>query len=244
MPQPAAAALHVDGHAGGKRKGKKKEMPPMDDLEQIVKADLDQDEIDKLGAKGRAFKGPGGKYSYPIPDLDHLNRAIKAIGRGGADHDAIRRYVMKVAGAMGQKALIPETWGSDGSLSVTKMEQVVELWKADGPEQIIYGVVLTPGVYDSQGDIIDAGDIRKAAHKWLAEYRKHDIQHAETPASVRVVESFIAPSDMSIAGQQVLKGAWVLAAHVQDPADWQRVEKGELTGWSIGGTGERIEEMK
>jgi HK97 family phage prohead protease len=73
-----------------------------------------QDEIDALGAKGHAFHNPDGHYSYPVDDLDDLHNAIRAVGRGGASHDAIRAYIMRRARAMGHADLIPDNWTSGG----------------------------------------------------------------------------------------------------------------------------------
>jgi HK97 family phage prohead protease len=54
--------------------------------------------------------------SYPIKDADDLAKAISAVGRGGADHDAIRKHVMARAAALGLSKEIPENWNADGSL--------------------------------------------------------------------------------------------------------------------------------
>lgn len=89
----------------------------IDEYGRWVKAKYTQDQIDALGKKGQAFKNPDGHYSYPIADTDDLANAIKAVGRGGADHDAIRAYVIKRAKALGKSDMIPDSWGSDGSLS-------------------------------------------------------------------------------------------------------------------------------
>jgi HK97 family phage prohead protease len=69
--------------------------------------------------KGHAFKNANGDASYPIEDEEDLGKAIKAVGRGGADHDAIRKYVIGRAKALGLSANIPGTWNSDGSLKET-----------------------------------------------------------------------------------------------------------------------------
>jgi hypothetical protein len=116
-----------------------------------------------------------------------------------------------------------------------KLEAIAPLWKDDS-EQVVYGVVLQPGVRDSQGDVVGAQEIEQAAHRYLVESRLNDVQHDEQPAPVEVVESYIAPMDMVVAGRKVLKGAWVMAVHVSDPALWQDVTSGRITGFSIGGT--------
>lgn len=77
-----------------------------------------QDEIDSMGAKGHAF-GPDddGHYSYPIGDEEDLKNAIRAVGRGNADHDKIRAYIIKRAKALGLSDLVPDNWSEDGSMS-------------------------------------------------------------------------------------------------------------------------------
>lgn len=209
----------------------------MTDLrEPFWKSDFTADERRTMARAGTAM----ADGSYPVPDAEHLDKAIKAVGRGGADHDAIRRHVIKRAKALGLASKIPDGWSADGT--VQKSEQVellTPLWKDDA-QHMVYGVVLTPDLEDSQGDIASAEEIAKAAHTWLADYRAHDVQHSGTRSpDIVPVESFIAPADFEIAGQKVLKGAWVLGAHVGD-TEWQRVEKNELTGWSIEGLGVRV----
>ena len=120
-----------------------------------------------------------------------------------------------------------------------RVERTVPIWKSADASRIVYGVVLQPGVTDSQGDVVSAEEIEQAAHRYLVESRKQDLQHDETKAPVEVVESYIAPMDMTVAGRPVLKGSWVMASHVRDDSLWDRVQKGELTGYSIGGTAVR-----
>jgi Putative phage serine protease XkdF len=192
----------------------------------------------KLTAKTRnalpdsAFALSGRRY--PIHDRAH---AIDALARasGKPEEAQVRRAVKRrYPDIKLRKAMREALAKMQGEVEVS-----VPLWKDDA-KQIVYGVVLTPGVRDSQGDIVSAGEIEKAAHRFLVEFRKHDVQHAETPAGVETVESFIAPQDMQVADRPVLKGSWVMATHVSDPGVWDRVRKGEITGYSIGGSGVRI----
>lgn len=79
----------------------------------LVNADkYKKEDRDKLASEGKAM--PDG--SYPIADGEDLDNAIHAVGRGGADHDAIRKHVIKRAAALGQSSKIPDNWNSDGSL--------------------------------------------------------------------------------------------------------------------------------
>ena len=51
---------------------------------------------------------------------------------------------------------------------------------------------------------------------------------------------------LRLVGETVLKGSWVMGAHVSDVETWDRIEKDDhpdpITGFSIGGSGERIAE--
>ena len=70
------------------------------------------DDRKRMAASGQAM--PDG--SYPVADAEDLDNAILAVGRGGADHDAIRAHIIKRAAALGLSSRIPESWNSDGSL--------------------------------------------------------------------------------------------------------------------------------
>lgn len=78
-----------------------------------------QDDRDRMAKSGEAM--PDG--SYPIADAEDLDNAVHAVGRGNADHDDIRKHVIKRAKALGKPEAIPDNWNSDGSLSddVTKL---------------------------------------------------------------------------------------------------------------------------
>jgi ATP-dependent Clp endopeptidase proteolytic subunit ClpP len=71
-----------------------------------------QADRDTMAKSGSAM--PDG--SYPIADAEDLDNAIHAVGRGGADHDSIRKHIMTRADALGLSSHIPDNWNSDGSL--------------------------------------------------------------------------------------------------------------------------------
>jgi HK97 family phage prohead protease len=79
-------------------------------------AKYDADALKKMLAKGHAIKNANGDPSYPIADGEDLDNAIRAVGRGGSDHDAIRRHIIKRASALGLSSKIPDNWNSDGSM--------------------------------------------------------------------------------------------------------------------------------
>lgn len=117
------------------------------------------------------------------------------------------------------------------------IEVMADLWKAETADQrIVYGVVMQPGLPDSQGDTVSAEEIEKAAHRWLVESRKSDVQHNGTEAKVSVVESYVLKQDALVEGRRVHGGSWIVAVKVDDDELWDRVTKHELTGFSIGGS--------
>ena len=86
------------------------------DYAAVVKAKYSAEEKRKLLAQGHAMRNADGEPDYPVHDEEDLGKAIHAVGRGGADHDKIRRYVIGRAKAMGKSDQIPDNWAADGSL--------------------------------------------------------------------------------------------------------------------------------
>ena len=82
----------------------------------FLKAKYSAEDKRKLAAQGHAMRNADGEPDYPIDDEEDLGKAILAVGRGGADHDRIRKYVIGRARAMGKSDQIPDNWASDGSL--------------------------------------------------------------------------------------------------------------------------------
>jgi len=118
-----------------------------------------------------------------------------------------------------------------------------DVLKTDDERQIAYGVVYEPGVVDVQDEFAEAEDIEKAAHGFMVGISSGesfiDERHTDTPLGAYVVESFIAPTDFSYdAGERIRKGTWVMAVHVPDKSDWERIKK-DYTGFSMAGTAQR-----
>lgn len=102
----------------------------------VLEAKYSADDMKALLAKGHAMKNASGEPSYPIADISDLKKAIKAVGRGKSGHDAIRKHIIKRAKALGQSALIPDNWNSDGSMKESApitMSEVQEYYM-DGPD--------------------------------------------------------------------------------------------------------------
>ena len=110
--------------------------------------------------------------------------------------------------------------------------------KADDDRHVITSVVYEPMVKDAHDNFMTAEQIEKTAHWFLKNGNKVDFQHNFVATEgCAIVESYIAPEDMEIGGEKVTKGTWVASIEVQNEKIWKMVQKGEITGFSMGGIG-------
>lgn len=110
--------------------------------------------------------------------------------------------------------------------------------KADSDSHFVTGIVYEPMVEDTDGNYMTAAEIEKAAHWFMKNAGDADIQHCFSKAEgVEVVESYIAKCDMEIEDQPIKKGTWLMTMEISDADVWDKIEKGEITGFSMGGTG-------
>lgn len=110
--------------------------------------------------------------------------------------------------------------------------------KADRENHYVTGIVYEPMEEDCHGNYMTAEEIRKAAYWFAKNGDKVDIQHSFEPLdNSAVVETWIAKSDFEIGGEAVKEGTWLITVEVGDPQIWESVEKGEITGFSMGGIG-------
>lgn len=95
-------------------------------------------------------------------------------------------------------------------------------------------IVLEPEVVDLHGDTYSADEVRKACHNFNMFCRKAYLEHAVETEAVSFVESYIAPSEMSIGGVQVSKGTWLVVAQFNDEVLWKEAKADPMMGVSIG----------
>lgn len=124
----------------------------------------------------------------------------------------------------------------------------------DGERQIAYAAVLIPNDVDKQGDVIPPYVVERAAHEYMAEYRKMDSDHDLQDGAGVPVESWILKDeqefDLPDGGTVTYpEGTWVVGKRFVDD-EWERVKAGELTGFSIYGganavdVGELVDEVE
>lgn len=143
-------------------------------------------------------------------------------------------------GANGRQFAIMKS-ATDKQPNISKQ---VPILKTEEEKQLVTGVVYEPDVEDSHGDTMTAEEIEKAAYTFMENYQHIDKQHDEIAGKGTVVENWIAKSDMTVGEQEVQAGTWLMTVRVDDADTWEEIKKGEVTGFSMGGFGERVEIAK
>ena len=98
-------------------------------------------------------------------------------------------------------------------------------------ERIVGGIVYKARKPDSQGDWAEADQIREAMYAFMETGPQFSTDHA-TPTDCKVLECFQAEKDTMKEGGRVSAGSWWLTLRIIDDETWERIEKGELTGYS------------
>lgn len=128
----------------------------------------------------------------------------------------------------------------DGKASFTTYGRIL---KADAENHYVTGIVYEPMAEDSHGNYMTEAEITKAAYYFAKNGDKVDLQHSFEPLDgATVVETWIAKADFDIGGEAVKKGTWLMTVEVTDASVWESIEKGDITGFSMGGMGNYSEE--
>lgn len=132
----------------------------------LVEATYTQKQKDRMIGAG-AMRNAQGHGSYPIKSKSDLRKAIRAVGRGGANHNAIRRHIMARAKALGLSSMIPSNWNPDGSIkeSQTRFGAVTEYMGdfADGASSFCIDACNGPISITLRGCGIDPAELRVIA---------------------------------------------------------------------------------
>ena len=156
------------------------------------------------------------------------------IAKAYAINDAKIMFVSLVDKAANKKNFLI-TKSEDGKADFQTTGRIL---KADGETHQVTGVVYEPMVEDTQGNYMTETEIEKAAHWFMKNQGSVDLQHSFEPLEgAHVVESHVAKCDEEIGGETVRKGTWVMTMEIEDDGIFESIEKGDLTGFSMGGTG-------
>jgi len=144
-------------------------------------------------------------------------------------------------------------WGVTSPLLLHRETQTIKqggertpVWAEEGEseekdhEQKAWAPVLIPNETDKQGDVIPVQEIERAAHNFLAHYRKIDTDHdlfegKGTPIeswTLKETQTFTLPDGTE--SREYPAGTWMLGVQFNDES-WERILNGELQGFSIYG---------
>lgn len=166
-----------------------------------------------------------------LQDLD-INVSSFSVPEGVESADVLMAYA-----ALGVEIIAAsKRIKNNPDLTISKSFKVL---KSCDEQQIVFGVVMEPETVDLEGEITSAAEIEKAAHGYLENYRVIKVNH-DTVCEAVPVESFIAPTDMKIEGQDVKKGSWLASVKINDKEAWQEAKDGGFNAFSAGGSAERI----
>jgi hypothetical protein len=109
----------------------------------------------------------------------------------------------------------------------------------DEDQQLFTAVVLRPDVVDAHGDIYSHDVVKQACHDYVSHCMNTNLQHQFDleKSDMRIVESYVAPADISFEGGDVLKGDWVMVAKIENEDLWKACKEGSFTGFSVGCSG-------
>ena len=134
----------------------------------------------------------------------------------------------------------------EAGTTVSELTKVFDgkILKADNEQRMVWGwasVITENGVpvVDTQGDVIKAATMMKAATDFMLSTRVTKEMHMGGKVG-EFVHSLPLTKDLANAlGIQSDKEGWIVACKVYDDAVWQKVKSGELKAFSIGGRAKR-----
>lgn len=159
---------------------------------------------------------------------------MNGIKKAFAITDAKISFVSLVDKAANQREFIIAK-AKDGEKSFATLGRII---KSDSELHHITGVVYEPMVEDAHDNYMTEEEIQKAAYWFAKNGDKVDLQHDFKECdSCTVVETWVAKADFSIDDEPIKKGTWLMTVEIADDDIWEKVEKKEITGFSMGGIG-------
>jgi len=121
--------------------------------------------------------------------------------------------------------------------------QEFKVLKSDEEKQMVYGIVYAPDQLDTQGHFTDAATIEKMAYDFMKNGRNGniDIHHNYNPINGFVAESWIIKGNDPVFPDEPV-GSWAVGIKVEDETIWEDIKKGEITGISLAGWANLVEE--
>ena len=159
---------------------------------------------------------------------------MKNVQKAIAISDARISFVSLVDKAANKREFLI-TKQEDGKAQFSTFGRIV---KTDADSHFVTGIVYEPMTEDAHGNFMTEAEITKAAYWFAKNGNGVDLQHNfETLEKAAVVESWVCKADFECNGETVKKGTWLMTVEVTDDEVWAAVQKGEITGFSMGGVG-------
>ena len=104
-------------------------------------------------------------------------------------------------------------------------------------KQVTY-IAMRANSVDAHGDFTSADEVRKAKESFnkalLKNQTMSNLFHMFKTTEFDVIESYISPAEMTLNGEYVQKGDWLMTLQINTDKLWDMVLKGEVVGLSIG----------
>lgn len=181
-----------------------------------------------------------------IPGYAFLTSAMRERGLVWKAHDIdMELFEIRVAvDSEKQVAIATEEEVVVDAPDIDKLDVSIISKSDDDDERIVFGVVYEPDTEDTQGDEATAEEIEKACYSFMENGQVYFVMHKGVRVDLCVLENYLAPVDFSIETadgvEKVTKGTWLLGSRIPVGAMWDDIKSGELTGYSMGGTGQRV----
>jgi len=140
--------------------------------------------------------------------------------------------------------------GFEPAKPVTEKEgnqYTVEVTKVVADQMLVFGwlyVCRRPDgtqVVDHSGEVIDVGDLERAAYAYAIDSRDAGLMHSKMGIGKMVCSVVFTPETRQAMGipDGIVPDGWWVGFKVSDPEVWQKIKSGELKMFSIGGQAER-----
>src|SRR4051812_46788182 len=200
---------------------------------------MDHNEDTEFGryllAQANSLETPLGKAADAYA-TGVIERITKAIANGDVDNTLQGDLELMKAGFL--DAILPDPGQSQGGV-FTKMDEDKHLVWGWANVSTMFGDT----VVDKQNDTIDMDELQKAAHAFMSDRTSGQMHKyiGKDPHKIgEIVESMIFDNDLQKAlGINLGREGWLIGVKVADEDTWQRIKKGELKAFSIGGKGVR-----
>ena len=119
------------------------------------------------------------------------------------------------------------------------------IMKIDPDKRRFFSIVYPANEVDKQGEFATPEEIQKAAYGFMRNLRLLNIDknHSYVAEDAYVAESWIVQKNDPTFPDEP-EGSWAVGIIVEDDETWNQVEKGEIEAISMGGTGDKVLDIK